>query len=60
MTNAANRSNGWLQTVAHASIGIPFNRFKKIIAKLPHAFTVIPEGQGLLSPCKKILSRKPP
>jgi hypothetical protein len=49
---------GWLQ--AATQLGIPFKEFVLIIVKVRHAFTVIPEGRGLLSPCNKILSRKLP
>jgi len=31
-----------------------------VVAKIRHAFTAIPVGRGLLTPCNKILQTKPP
>ena len=31
-----------------------------MVAKIRHAFTAIPAGRGLLTPCNKILQSKPP
>jgi len=41
-------------------IGIPFKEFERVIAKVRHAFTAIPAGRGLLTPCNKMLQTKPP
>jgi hypothetical protein len=49
----------WLQTAARSRHGIPFKEFESVIAKVRHAFTVLPEGRGLLSPCNTILRLKP-
>jgi hypothetical protein len=38
---------------------ILFKQFETIVAKLRHAFTAIPAGVGLLSPCNCILAQKP-
>ncbi len=40
-------------------MGILFNEFKSVIAKICHAFTAIPAGKGLLTPCNNILQMKP-
>ena len=40
-------------------MGIPFGEFESVLAKLRHAFTAIPAGLGLLSPCNKILAIRP-
>jgi len=50
---------GWLRTASRSRHGIKFNEFESIIAKVRHAFTVLPEGRGLLSPCNAILRAKP-
>jgi hypothetical protein len=39
--------------------GIPFKQFKITIVKLRHAFTAIPAGVGLVSPCNHVLATKP-
>jgi len=37
---------------------VPFKEFKSIlVAKLRHAFTAPPGGQGLLSPCNQLLKK---
>jgi hypothetical protein len=40
--------------------GIPFGKFESVIAKVRHAFTALPGGRGLLSPCNLLLKRRPP
>jgi hypothetical protein len=40
-------------------VGIPFKEFKSVTAKLRHAFTCIPAGIGLLSPCNRVLKVQP-
>jgi hypothetical protein len=49
----------WLRTASRSRHGIKFKEFESIIAKVRHAFTVLPEGRGLLSPCHAILHAKP-
>ena len=49
----------WLRSSIQAHAGIPFKTFESVTAKLRHAFTAIPAGVGLLSPCNKILALKP-
>ncbi len=39
--------------------GMPFKEFESVMAKLWHAFTCIPAGVGLLSPCNRILKLHP-
>ncbi len=41
------------------SAGIPFGEFESTVAKIRHAFTCIPAGQGLLSPCNRLLRHRP-
>jgi hypothetical protein len=52
---------GWVCTgTGHwGSAGIPFKEFESTIAKIRHAFTCIPMGASLLSPCNRILNFKP-
>ncbi len=52
--------HGWIHSSKVGMIGIPFKDFKTVVAKIRHAFTAIPVGQGLLTPCNKILQTKPP
>jgi hypothetical protein len=33
------------------------NKIESVVAKICHAFTAIPTGQGLLTPCNKILQK---
>jgi hypothetical protein len=41
-------------------MGIPFKEFESVISKVRHAFTAIPAGRGLLTPCNRMLRTKPP
>jgi hypothetical protein len=38
----------------------PIHGLRAVVAKIRHAFTAIPAGRGLLSPCSKMLQKKPP
>ena len=51
---------GWICTGHRGSAGIPFKEFESTIAKIRHAFTCIPMGASLLSPCNRILKLNPP
>jgi hypothetical protein len=50
---------GWIRTGHRGTAGIPFKQFESTIAKIRHAFTCIPMGVSLLSPCNQILQVKP-
>jgi hypothetical protein len=39
--------------------GIPFAKFESVTAKLQHAFTPLPEGWGLMSPCNWVMCKRP-
>jgi hypothetical protein len=52
--------HGWLRSSRTGTVGIPFKEFESVIAKIRHAFTAIPAGRGLLTPCNKMLQMKPP
>jgi hypothetical protein len=49
----------WARTMKSKSHGIPFKEFESILQKLRHAFTSIPEGRGLMTPCNKIIRKHP-
>jgi hypothetical protein len=49
----------WLRAGSF-NLGIPFGEFESVIAKVQHAFTALPGGRGLLSPCNHLLKRRPP
>jgi hypothetical protein len=51
--------HGWIRSRKLGTIGIPFKEFETVVAKIRHAFTAIPAGRGLLTPCNKILQTKP-
>jgi hypothetical protein len=40
--------------------GVPVLEFESVVAKLRHAFTALPGGRGLLSPCNHLLKQCPP
>jgi hypothetical protein len=46
---------GWVCSGKRGTVGIPFKEFESVAAKLRHAFTCIPAGVGLLSPCNRVL-----
>jgi hypothetical protein len=50
---------GWIQTGTRGNLGIPFGEFESTIAKIQHAFTSIPAGRGLISPCNRLLKQRP-
>ena len=51
--------HGWLRGARRAHAGIPFKEFESVTAKVRHAFTAIPAGKGLLSPCNGVLRTRP-
>ena len=50
---------GWIQTGTQGSAGISLDEFESTIAKLCQAFTCILIGQGLLSPCNRVMQQRP-
>eukprot|EP00956_Cyclotella_meneghiniana_P025446 scaffold53123_cov73-Cyclotella_meneghiniana.AAC.1 len=50
----------WLRTEKSKTAGIELSEFESVIAKIRHGFMCIPAGRGLLSPCNKILAKRPP
>jgi hypothetical protein len=51
--------HSWIRTSERSTQGIPFKEFESVLAKIRHAFTVLPAGVGLLSPCNAVLQKKP-
>ena len=49
----------WIRTGTSTHLGIPYKEFESVTAKIRHAFTAIPAGIGLLSPCNTVLAAKP-
>jgi hypothetical protein len=43
----------WIRLGRRGTAGIPFKEFESVTAKLCHAFTCIPAGVELLSPCNR-------
>ena len=52
--------HGWIRSSKTRMSGVPFKEFESVVAKIRHAFMVIPAGRGLLTPCNQILQTKPP
>ncbi len=50
---------GWVCSGMQGTTGILFKQFEVVMAKIWHAFTCIPAGVGLLSPCNRILKLCP-
>jgi hypothetical protein len=50
---------GWIRTGTQGNLGIPFSEFESTIAKIRPAFTSIPAGRGLISPCNRLLKQRP-
>ena len=48
----------WIRRGGCRHHGIPFKEFESVTAKVWHAFTAIPTGGGLLSPCNQVLAIK--
>ena len=51
--------HSWIRTSKRSAQGIPFKEFESVLAKIRHAFTALPAGVGLLSPCNAVLQKKP-
>ena len=49
---------GWIRSGEHER-GVPFNEFESVTAKLRHAFLAVQGGKGLLSPCNRLLRKRP-
>ena len=50
---------GCLQASQRINVGIPLDEFESVLAKLRHAFTTIPDGNGLMLPGNQILAARP-
>ena len=50
--------HGWIRHARYRG-GIPFEEFESVVAKVRHAFTAIPAGNALLSPCNRMLRVRP-
>jgi hypothetical protein len=50
--------HSWLCTTARGHHGISFKEFESAVAWLRHAFTALPTGLSLLSPCNAILRKQ--
>jgi hypothetical protein len=50
----------WIRASARTNAGILFLEFESVISKIRHAFMSIQCGRGLLTPCNKVLSLRPP
>jgi hypothetical protein len=50
--------HSWIRTSERSAQGIPFKEFELVLAKIRHAFTALPAGVGLLSPCNAVLRKK--
>ncbi|KAL7549582.1 hypothetical protein ACHAWF_012848 [Thalassiosira exigua] len=51
---------GWICGATNGPGGIPYPIFDSVVQKLRHAFTALPEGKGLLSPCNRVRALQPP
>ena len=51
--------HGWIRSSKRGTTGIPFKEFESVVQKVRHAFTAIPAGRGLLTPCNKIIQKRP-
>ena len=46
---------GWLRGSRRAGLGVPFEDFESVTAKIRHTFTSIPAGKGLLLPLNRVV-----
>ncbi len=51
--------HSWIRTSERSAHGIPFKEFESVLAKIRQAFTALPAGLGLLSPCNAVLGTRP-
>ena len=52
--------SGWIRSATRSKGGVALGEFESVTAKLRHAFTALPAGKGLLSPCNWVLRKRPP
>jgi hypothetical protein len=50
--------HSWIRMSERSAQGIQFKEFESVPAKIRHAFTALPAGVGLLSPCNAELEKK--
>jgi hypothetical protein len=49
----------WIRTAKRKGAPIPFLEFESVTSMLRHAFIAIPAGTGLLTPCNRLLAKRP-
>ncbi len=49
--------HSWIHTSKRSALGIQFKEFQSVLVKIGHAFTALPAGVGLLSPCNAVLQK---
>jgi hypothetical protein len=49
----------WLRAAKKRMKPIQFKDFESVVSKIRHAFTAIPAGNGLMTPCNRLLQKRP-
>eukprot|EP00956_Cyclotella_meneghiniana_P004838 scaffold5989_cov47-Cyclotella_meneghiniana.AAC.9 len=49
----------WIRTASSKTAGIEFAEFESVISKIRHGFMCIPGGKGLLTPCNRVIAKRP-
>jgi hypothetical protein len=49
----------WLWAASKKMKPVQFKEFESVVSKIRHAFTAIPAGKGVMSPCNKLLQKRP-
>eukprot|EP00956_Cyclotella_meneghiniana_P024898 scaffold50779_cov23-Cyclotella_meneghiniana.AAC.1 len=49
----------WIRTASRKTAGIEFTEFESVIYKIRHCFRSIPAGKGLLTPCNRVIAKRP-
>ena len=49
----------WIRTASGKTAGIDFDEFESVVAKVRHGFMCIPGGKGLLTPCNRVIAKRP-
>eukprot|EP00956_Cyclotella_meneghiniana_P043378 scaffold267083_cov146-Cyclotella_meneghiniana.AAC.1 len=49
----------WIRTASSKTAGIEFSEFESVISKIRHGFMCIPGGKGLLTPCNRVIAKRP-
>jgi hypothetical protein len=49
----------WLRKACGKMQPVEFKEFESVVYKIRHAFTAVPAGKGLMTPCNRVIAKRP-